>query len=43
MSQRLPSDFKEITSPTSCLEGVLAELINPADLTGDFFFFLLSE
>jgi ubiquitin-protein ligase len=33
MSQRLPSDFKEITCPTSCLEGVLAELINPADLT----------
>jgi len=33
MSQRLPSDFKEITDPQTCLEGVFAELVNPPDLS----------
>jgi len=33
MSNRLPSDFKEITDPQTCLEGVFAELVTPNDLT----------
>jgi len=31
--QRLPSDFKEITDPSTCLEGVYAELVTPSDLS----------
>jgi len=31
--QRLPSDYKEITDPQTCLEGVLAELVKENDLT----------
>jgi len=31
--QRLPSVFKEITDPSTCLEGVYAELVNAADMS----------
>jgi len=31
--QRLPSDFKEITDPSTCLEGVYAELVTPSDMS----------
>jgi len=33
VSARLPSDFKEITDTKTCLEGILAELFEPSDLT----------
>jgi ubiquitin-protein ligase len=33
MSQRIPKDFKEIIDEKSCLEGILAELIDPADFS----------
>jgi len=33
MAQRIPKDFKELTDEKTCLEGILAELIDPSDFS----------